>query len=224
MVAGNKSSKSKNKRMPEKLVSIKKAAELMGVGKSTLRLWDDTGKFPALRTPGGFRRYRMSDIQKFQGVQNEENHRPDTAAVYLRVSSHDQKKKGDLERQKGRVLNHCVVNNYRVAHIFEEVGSGMYDNRSKLRRLFKLTIDKQISRVIIEHKDRLTRFSFGIYEIFFKSHGVDLEWVEDVLPKSYEAELVEDLISLMSSFSARIYGKRSAENTRKKKEAASVNK
>ncbi len=210
--------------MPEKLVNIEKAAEFMGVGKSTLRLWDDTGKFPALRTPGGFRRYRMSDIQKFQGIQNEENNRPDSAAVYLRVSSHDQKKKGDLERQKGRVLGYCTTKNYQVIHILEEVGSGMCDNRSKLKRLFKLAVDKQISRVVIEHKDRLTRFNFGVYEAFFKSHRVELEWVENVLPKSYEAELVEDLISLMSSFSARIYGRRSAENSRKKKEAANANK
>jgi len=210
--------------MPEKLVNIEKAAELMGVGKSTLRSWDDTGKFVALRTPGGFRRYRMSDIQKFQGIENEENHRADSTAVYLRVSSHDQKKKGDLERQKGRVLGHCATHGYQVTHILEEVGSGMCDNRSKLKRLFKLAINKQICRVVIEHKDRLTRFNFGVYEVFFKSHGVELEWVENVLPKSYEAELVEDLISLMSSFSARIYGRRSAENARKKKEAQDANK
>ena len=58
-----------------------------------------------------------------------------------------------------------------------------------------------------------------MFEVFFKSHGVEIEWAENVLAKSYEAELVEDMISLMSSFSARIYGKRSAENARKKKEA-----
>jgi predicted site-specific integrase-resolvase len=58
-----------------------------------------------------------------------------------------------------------------------------------------------------------------VFEVFFKSHGIEVEWLEDVLPKSYEAELVEDMISLMSSFSARIYGRRSAENQRKKKEA-----
>ena len=209
--------------MPEKLVNIGTAAKLMGVGKSTLRWWDDTGKFLALRTPGGFRRYRMSDIQKFQGVTAQENTRPDTTAVYLRVSSHEQKKKGDLERQKGRVLGHCANKGYKVDHVLEEVGSGMCDNRGRLNRLFKLAIDKQITRVVVEHKDRLTRFNFGVFETFLKSHGVEIEWVENVLPKSYEAELVEDLISLMSSFSARIYGKRSAENARKKREAAGGN-
>jgi predicted site-specific integrase-resolvase len=48
-------------------------------------------------------------------------------------------------------------------------------------------------------------------------YGVQVEWLEDVLPKSYEAELVEDMVSLMASFSAKVYGKRSAENRKKKK-------
>jgi len=199
--------------MQEKLINIEEASKLMGVGKSTLRWWDDTGKFKALRTPGGFRRYRMSDVQKFQGIQ--EQNVSNNVAVYLRVSSHDQKNKGDLERQKGRVLGYCSMKGYKVTNIFEEIGSGMYDNRTKLKQLFNLVVNRQINKIIIEHKDRLTRFNFNIYENFFKSHGVNIEWIEDVLPKSYEAELVEDLISLMSSFSARIYGKRSAKTKKK---------
>ena len=67
------------------------------------------------------------------------------------------------------------------------------------------------------HKDRLTRFNFGVYEVFFLSHGVTVEWVEDNKSKTYEQELVDDMISLMSSFSSKIYGKRSAENRKKRK-------
>ena len=102
-------------------------------------------------------------------------------------------------------------------------GNTFFSQKRTLNRLFKLAIDRQISRIVVEHKDRLTRFNFGVFEVFFKSHGVEIEWAENVLPKSYEAELVEDMISLMSSFSARIYGKRSAENARKKREAAGGN-
>jgi putative resolvase len=209
--------------MPERLVSIKEAAELLGVSKSRLRAWDAAGKFTSVRTPGNCRRYRLSDIRRFQGLAEQEEGKTDAIAVYVRVSSHEQKQKGDLERQKGRALQHCAEKGYRVAHVLEEVGSGMNDGRAKLHRLFKLAIDRQISRVVVEHKDRLTRFAFGVFEVFFKSHGIEVEWLEDVLPKSYEAELVEDMISLMSSFSARIYGRRSAENQRKKKEAKSGN-
>lgn len=209
--------------MPERLVSIKEAAELLGVSKSRLRAWDDNGKFPAVRTPGGQRRYRLSDIRRFQGLVEQEEGKTDAVAAYLRISSHEQKQKGDLDRQKGRVLQHCAEKGYRVGYVLEEVGSGMNDGRAKLHRLFKLAIDRQICRVVVEHKDRLTRFAFGVFDVFFKSHGIEVEWLEDVLPKSYEAELVEDMISLMSSFSARIYGRRSAENQRKKKEAKGGN-
>lgn len=63
---------------------------------------------------------------------------------------------------------------------------------------------------------RLARFNFGIFVKLFKSHGVPGEWGEEVLPKSYEAELVEDMLSLLSSFSAKISGRRKA-GCRKKK-------
>lgn len=138
-------------------------------------------------------------------------------AAYCRVSSHEQKAKGDLERQKGRVLTHCVTKKYNVTYVFEEVGSGMTDTRVKMLRLFDLAIKGEIGRVVVEHKDRLARFNFNIFQRFFESHGVTVEWIDNVLPKSYEAELVEDMVSLMASFSAKVYGKRSAENRKRKK-------
>ena len=58
----------------------------------------------------------------------------------------------------------------------------------------------------------------GLLEAYFNSHGVEIEWTDEVLGKSYEEELVEDILSLMASFSARIYGKRSAENRKRAKE------
>jgi predicted site-specific integrase-resolvase len=93
----------------------------------------------------------------------------------------------------------------------------MSSNRPRLKQLFKLVEDHAITKVIVEHKDRLTRFNFGVYERFFLSHGVTIEWVDSNKSKTYEEELVDDMISLMSSFSSKIYGKRSAENRKKRK-------
>ena len=59
--------------MIEKLLTIRKTAELLGVSISALRDWDNSGEFVAVRTPGGHRRYRMSDIEKFQGIENEDD-------------------------------------------------------------------------------------------------------------------------------------------------------
>lgn len=201
----------------DRLISIGKAARLLGTDVETLRRWDRSGKFVCKRTKGGHRRYLLSDIEEFQGKELQED-KDFIVAVYTRVSSSEQKTKGDLERQKLRLLEYCSEKKYRADYVFEEVGSGMSGIRSKLKTLFKIVSEGKVSRVIIEHKNRLTRFNFPVFVEFFNSHGVEIEWVEDVLPNSFEAELVEDMMSLISSFSSRVYGRRSAERRKKKKE------
>jgi putative resolvase len=202
------------------LININQAAQLLGVDMTTLRYWDKTDKLKPQRTVGGHRRYLLSDIKKLQGISEgklEDSADINKTAVYSRVSSHEQKQKGDLERQKGRLLEYCVKKKYEVMYIFEEVGSGMSDTRAKLGRLCDVAEKREISKVIVEHKDRLTRFNFKIYERYFKSLGIEIIIVEQTLPKSYEAELVEDIMSLVASSSSKVYGKRSAENRKKKK-------
>ena len=189
--------------MSDRLLTISETAELLGVGVSTLRHWDETEQLIAVRTPGGHRRYRLSDIEKFQGVESSGDN-ADVIAAYVRVSSHDQKKKGDLDRQKGRVLEYCAKKGYRVEYVLADVASGMSDNRAKIRRLIRLAAEGKINRVVVEHKDRLSRFMTGVFVDFFDSHGVTVEWIEESLPKSFEAELVEDILALMASFSAKI--------------------
>lgn len=136
--------------------------------------------------------------------------------MYVRVSSHDQKKQGDLDRQKGRVLEYCAKNGYQVGYRLADVASGMSDNRARIRRLIKLASERKINRVVVEHKDRLSRFMVGVLVDFFDSHGVTVEWIEDSLPKSFEAEWVDDILALMASFSAKLYGRRSAERRKKR--------
>lgn len=206
--------------MSQKFVSIGKAAETLGVSVNTLRLWDQEGKLTPVKTLGNHRRYNLEDIEVLCG---EKPKKPKSEFIrvctYSRVSSHEQKTKGDLERQAGRILTYCAEKGYHVVKSYEEVGSGMSDSRPRLHQLFKLVAEGKIDKVIVEHKDRLTRFNFQFLSAFFESYDVKVEWVSEVLGnKSYEQELVEDMLTLMSSFSNKIYGKRSAENRRKKKE------
>jgi putative resolvase len=202
--------------MTERLLTTTETCEKLGVSRWTLLKWEDSEELIPVKTKGGHRRFRESDVLRIMGVSTNTSNNLEVVAVYTRVSSHDQKQKGDLDRQKARVLEHCLKNKYNVEHIFTEVGSGMNDNRSKLKRLFHLVRSHLINRVVVEHKDRLTRFNFAYLQTFFSSHGVVIECIEEVLPKSYEAELVEDIISLMASMSAKIYGKRAANNRRRK--------
>ena len=209
--------------MSEKLISIAEAASVLGLHQETLRRWDASGKLKAIKLNGRHRKYRLSDINALMGEAIAiANVQPleivDKVAVYCRVSSHDQKVKGDLDRQKARVLQHCVDKKYNVVVCYDEVGSGMNDQRHKLNKLMKMAVAREITRIVVEHTDRLTRFNYHFIETFFESHGVKVEFVEGILNKSFENELVEDMLTLMASFSAKIYGKRSASNRKKNAE------
>lgn len=195
----------------DRLLTISKAAGSLGVHRETLRDWAIAGHIPFVLTAGGHRRFRQSDIDAFHGTPHLKQGGA-RVAVYCRVSSHEQKQKGDLERQVGRVTTFCANKGYKVVSVMQEVGSGMSDTRSKLHKLFKMVNAHEIDRVVVEHKDRLVRFGFEYLVVYFASHGVTIEWVQETLGKSYEEELVEDILTLMSSFSSRIYGRRSAEN------------
>lgn len=204
----------------ERLLNVAEASKRLGVSILTLRRWDASGKLRALRTPGGHRRYRESDILTRQGIDYRDEPQQESVAIYTRVSSHEQKQKGDLDRQKSRLLEYCVSHHYKINYVFSEVGSGMSDTRPKLRCLFKLVTEKKITKIVIEHKDRLSRFMFNVFQEFFESQGVTIEWTEEVFPQSYEAELVTDMLTLLSSFSAKIYGKRSAARKKAKRKGS----
>ncbi len=101
--------------MSQKLVSIGKAADILGVHVDTLREWDNDGKLCLVKTLGNHRRYALDDIEALCGNKPK---KPKSdlvrVACYARVSSHEPKAKGDLERQSGRILTYCSEKGYHV--------------------------------------------------------------------------------------------------------------
>jgi len=116
------------------------------------------------------------------------------------------------------MVEHCARQGYKVDHILEDVGSGLSGNRPKLKTLFELVKGQKIGRVAIEHKDRLTRFQFNVFEEFFGSHGVLIEYVDDGKNLPYEQEFANDIMALIASFSGKFYGKRSGDRRKLKKQ------
>lgn len=210
--------------MAKPFLTIKEASLMLGVSTETLRNWERDEKITPTYTNGGHRRFPRIAIEKLAGTYQEPTVpvQLNRTAIYCRVSSHEQKQKGDLERQVGRMTTEALKRNYSIVSVFDEVGSGMNDNRKKLQKLFELVESKQIDIVFIEHKDRLSRFCFNYLVSYFNSYGVKIEMVEQVIGKEFEQELVEDILSLMASFSAKIYGKRSSQNRKKKQEEVPV--
>lgn len=203
-----------------KLLTIKQTAEYLNVSTDTLRKWDKSGKLVPLTTTGGHRRYQQEQLDSYIGITKESVETSEIVATYSRVSSHEQKQKGDLDRQSQRLSEYCAKKKLNVGFIIKDVGSGLSDTRNGFIKLTNLVIDKKISKVIIEHKDRLTRFQYNFIEKMFNSYGVDIIHIEknDV---SEQEDLVTDLVSMMASFSGRLYGRRSAERRKKKKEVKS---
>jgi predicted site-specific integrase-resolvase len=191
----------------KEMISIGKVCEMLGVSINTIKEYSNTGKLKEVRTIGGHRRYLLSDIHKLQGKEAEGNTFI-RACCYCRVSSNDQKQHGDLERQKLRVLEYCSKQGYIVDHIFVEVCSAMKAIRPKLNKVYNLVKNHEIDVVVIEHKDRLARFMFDVFKKFFLSHNVEIVIVEQDLPKSFENELVTDIMSLMTSFTATLHSRR----------------
>src|SRR5260221_4876600 len=124
--------------------------------------------------------------------------------IYVRVSSTN--KKDDLERQAKRCEEFCFNNGWTVEHIVKEVASGMNDNRKKLLKL----LDKNPKRVVVEHKDRLTRFGFNYFNHVLPMLGYEVV----VINKDTEEEndLMKDLIAVITSFCCRLYGLRKGNN------------
>ena len=198
-----------------KLLTIKQASEYLNVSQDTLRKWDKSGKLNSLTTTGGHRRYLQKDLDNFIGIINDKSEDINIVAIYSRVSSHEQKQKGDLDRQSQRLSEYCAKKKYNVGYIIKDIGSGLSDTRVGFIKLSNLVISKKINKVIIEHRDRLTRFQYNFIEMMYKSYGVEIIHVEknDV---TQEEDLVTDIISLMASFSGKIYGRRSAERRKTK--------
>lgn len=128
--------------------------------------------------------------------------------AYARVSSHDQK--ADLDRQVARLAEWAADNHIVIDRYVREIGSGLNDKRKAFRQILS---DPLVETIIVEHRDRLARFGVGNLEAALSASGRKLVVVD---PGEAENELVQDMIDLMTSFSARLYGQRSARNRAKR--------
>lgn len=105
--------------MDKKILSISDAASILGVSDETLRNWEREGKLTPFHTEGGHRRYYRVDIEKLAGIYVEPVKVSDgkRVAIYCRVSSHEQKTKGDLERQVGRMTTEALKRGYSIVAV-----------------------------------------------------------------------------------------------------------
>ena len=128
--------------------------------------------------------------------------------LYARVSSHDQR--ADLDRQVARLSEWAAETGQPVVRVEAEVGSGMSGSRTKLRRLLA---DPKVSVVVVEHRDRLARVNAELVEAALSAQGRRLVVIDE---GEVDDDLVRDMTEVLTSFCARLYGRRSARNRAEK--------
>jgi len=132
----------------------------------------------------------------------------DRVVIYGRVSTSHQRE--DLERQMERLRSYCSSNGYKIYKEYKEIASGMNDNRKKLNKILS---DKTINVIIVEHRDRLTRFGFNMLKSSLKANKRKIEVIND---SEFKEDLVQDFIDIITSMCSRIYGKRSSKNKKER--------
>jgi predicted site-specific integrase-resolvase len=170
-------------------------AHLLGISYRTAWRWFKAGKIAGFQVDTG------TIIVTEQTVEAASSAVYQKTAIYTRVSAAENK--DNLERQAQRLMDYCAAKGYQVAAVVKEIGSGVNDARPKL---LKLLTDPAISLIVVEHKDRLTRFGFNYIDQLLAMQGRKIEVIN--LAENGKEDLVQDLVSIVTSFCARLYGQR----------------
>jgi putative resolvase len=187
----------------ENTYSIGQFARLTGRGVKTLQKWDRLGILKAHRTPTSRRYYTHDQYLEYRGLKATG---AGATIAYARVST--QAQKPDLQDQVAALRAYSQAHDLKVDEWVEELGSGLNYQRKHFNRIMQEIELGRVQRLIVAHQDRLVRFGFEWFAAFCQRHGTDLVIVNgDTL--SPEGELVQDLLSIVDMFSARLSGLRS---------------
>ena len=184
-------------------------AKILNLTIKTIQNYDHSGKLKFIRTTTNYRLMTREDLLDYL---DKEGMLCDISlekrdVIYARVSSNEQKTKGDLDRQAMFLIEN--VDNLINPLVLKEVGSGLNDKRKKLMELINLVCNDQVRNIYVTYKDRLTRFGFNYLEEMFKNHDVQIVVKDKKEEKDVKEELVDDMMSLIASFSGKLYGMRS---------------
>ena len=196
-----------------RFIKIGKAAQILGVSIQTLRRWEESGYLvPSRKSEGNTRYYNLDQLLGKEKIET------DLTVAYARVSSHDQKE--DLKRQADVLAGYCARQGWNF-QVIQDLGSGMNYQKKGLKALIQLILDKKISRLVLTHKDRLLRFGAELIFALCEAKQIEVILINKGDDISFEEELAQDVLEIITVFSARLYGSRSKKN-KKLIEAAKV--
>ena len=177
-------------------MKLSQYAKQQGISYRTALRWWRAGAIKGYQAPTG-------TIIVTEGETPQPTTRSEKVAIYARVSSAEHR--DNLERQAARLVAYCTARGYQVAQVVQEIASGANDSRPQLLTLLK---DTTVTRIVVEHRDRLTRFGFPYLQTLLEAQGRQVEVVH--LAENDKEDLIADLVAIVYAFTARLYGQRRA--------------
>lgn len=179
--------------------------EKLGITRVTLCSYVKQGIIKVTRKQNGQYDYDEASVYQFLGQKF--NSQKKVNISYSRVSTQAQKEQ--LKEQTLRIYNSCIQRNIELDEQIEDIKSGMDANRKGFQKVVERVIKGEIGILVIENKDRLTRFNFDTLELIFKYFGTTILILNDSLDnRTYEQELTEDLVSIIHYFTMKSYSHR----------------
>ncbi len=182
-------------------MKLRTFAKAAGVRYETAWRWFRTGRIKGHQLDSG-------TIVITEELESRPEQEP-IIVVYARVSANENRP--NLDSQAERLVAYCVAKGWKVSKVVKEVGSGVNDAR---RKLLALLADPSITIIVVEHKDRLTRFGFRYIETLLAVQGRSIEVVN--VRENPAEDIIADLVSIIYSFCSRLYGQRRAKRKTEK--------
>ena len=187
-------------------VGIGRAAAELGVSRDTLRRWESAGKIEVERSPSGHRRY---DLAQLRGLVPAKSASSRVTIAYARVSNQNQKKE---LKQQVRILESFCTEQSWTFEVILDVGSGMNYRKSGLRTLIQRICQGDVGRLVMTHRDRLVRLGIELIFSLCEHFGTEIVVINASSLADFEDEIAEDVMEIITIFSARLYGSRNPKN------------
>ncbi len=170
-------------------VSPKIACKIYGVTDQTLRRWAKEGTIEYINTFGGHHRYKIQvdDVNKRK-------------IIYARVSS---------SKQKDNLLNQVnyLKNKFPDHELITDIGSGINFKRKNFNLIISELIKGNVAEVVVSSRDRFVRFGYEFFNDLFNKYNSKLTSINTIKITAHE-EFVEDIISIITVFTAKYHGSR----------------
>ena len=175
--------------------------KLLHISRATLVKYVKNKEIRVVELPNGFYDYNDEDVYRKAGLADERYN-----VIYARVST--PKQKTDLQNQVKTLTEYCNRNGVKVSKSYQDVASGMNFDRKQFKILLDDVLSFKVSHIYVTYKDRLSRMSFDMFKRLFSEFGCEIVVINDTEDKADEAEIFEEIISMLHCFAMKMYSRR----------------